>query len=335
MKKYTPSVKNNNALRDEIAAELKAVVYRLEKGKYNGALDADAVAQIAAQLSDAQVSLENAICTGTENIGLIASDARTQIDELKKQVDLDVTHRVESAADEVIYTVGLWRDVLDGKAVPETADEIAKAKVSRSRKKLDARLDELTELRQRFAENGVRLDKEIAMLESDLGEYENAMLDEDSERKINELYRNVKTVKSKIDMLTVRQNNYSACRGLIDMIIANAKEILQAADFAGDEIGNAKALLNIDRVKKVFTDPDQAIVLLTRMDSEIRAIALRTATLDKEIFESGSRIAAVSASAKKYKEELLRKKGAKNGDGADTDGVQNLWVLSKQDDDKK
>ena len=38
MKKYTPSVKNNNELKQEAINEIKALVYRLEKGKH-GALD--------------------------------------------------------------------------------------------------------------------------------------------------------------------------------------------------------------------------------------------------------------------------------------------------------
>lgn len=215
MKKYTPSVKNNNELRDEIASELKALVYRLGKGKFGGELDAEVVAQIAEQLGEAQESLENAICTGEENIGLLAADARTQLKELKKQFEQNITHRLESAADDLIYTVGLWKDVLDGNAVMETTEEIAHAKVGRSRKKLNARLDELNAVTQSFAENGKRLEKEISALERDLGEYENAMLAEDNERKINELFRSIKAVKSKIDMLTVRQNNYSACRNLL------------------------------------------------------------------------------------------------------------------------
>lgn len=34
MKKYTPSVKNNNQVKDELIQEMKAFLYRIEKGKY-------------------------------------------------------------------------------------------------------------------------------------------------------------------------------------------------------------------------------------------------------------------------------------------------------------
>lgn len=311
MKKYIPSVKNNNALRDNIVNELKAVAYRLGKGKSNVELDKDTVESVAEQLKTLTEMLENSVCTGSENIELLANDAEEQLKELKKQMDQPMTHRLESAADELFFTIGLWKDVLDGNAVMETPEEIRQAKISRSRRKLDARLDELAEIKQSFAENGKRLDKEVRTLEKDLAEYENAMLDENNERKINELFRNVKAVKSKIDMLTVRQNNYSACYNLLDMIFANAKEILQATDFAAEEISKAKALLNIDRLKKVLTEPDKAVVILKRMDAEIKTISARTATLDSKVFGLDSGAATVSADAMKYKEELMRKKREK------------------------
>ena len=41
MKKYTPSVKNNNQVKDELMQEMKAFLYRIEKGKYGKNLDKD------------------------------------------------------------------------------------------------------------------------------------------------------------------------------------------------------------------------------------------------------------------------------------------------------
>ena len=43
MKKYSPSIQNNNTLKDEIVAELNSVIYKLSKGKYNKALDENVV----------------------------------------------------------------------------------------------------------------------------------------------------------------------------------------------------------------------------------------------------------------------------------------------------
>ena len=310
MKRYTPSVKNNNELKQEVVNELKALVYRLEKGRH-GALDGDSVADVLSELKEQMSALENCIGTGEENIGVHAKDALAQLKTLKKETDGSVTHRFEEAAEELGYTLGLWKDVLDGSTVLETEEEIKAARVSRSRKKLDLRLAELEQIKASFTENAKRLEKEIAGLEKDLAEYEAAMLKEDNERRINDLYRQIKAVKSKIDMLNIRHGNYSACFNLLDMIYANAREILQATDFASEEIAKAKVLLNIDKLKKVVVEPDKAIAILKRMDADIKEIAGRTASMDGKVFGLDSGGAAVSEDALAYKEELMRKQREK------------------------
>lgn len=310
MKKYTPSVKNNNELKQEVVNELKALVYRLEKGRH-GALDGDSVADVLSELKEQTSALENCIGTGEENIGVLAKDALAQLKTLKKETDGSVTHRFEEAAEELGYTLGLWKDVLDGSTVLETEEEIRAARVSRSRKKLDFRLAALEQIKASFTENAERLEKEIAGLEKDLAEYEAAMLKEDNERRINDLYRQIKAVKSKIDMLNIRHGNYSACFNLLDMIYANAREILQATDFASEEIAKAKVLLNIDKLKKVVVEPDKAIAILKRMDADIKEIAGRTASMDGKVFGLDSGGAAVSEDALAYKEELMRKQREK------------------------
>lgn len=310
MKRYTPSVKNNNELKQEVVNELKALVYRLEKGRH-GALDGDSVADVLSELKEQTSALENCIGTGEENIGVLAKDALAQLKTLKKETDGSVTHRFEEAAEELGYTLGLWKDVLDGSTVLETEEEIRAARVSRSRKKLDLRLAALEQIKASFTENAERLEKEIAGLEKDLAEYEAAMLKEDNERRINDLYRQIKAVKSKIDMLNIRHGNYSACFNLLDMIYANAREILQATDFASEEIAKAKVLLNIEKLKKVVVEPDKAIAILKRMDADIKEIAGRTASMDGKVFGLDSGGAAVSEDALAYKEELMRKQREK------------------------
>lgn len=310
MKRYTPSVKNNNELKQEVVNELKALVYRLEKGRH-GVLDGDSVAAVLSGLQEQMNALENCIGTGEENIGVLAKDALAQLKTLKKETDGSVTHRFEEAAEELGYTLGLWKDVLDGSTVLETEEEVRAAKVSRSRKKLNIRLAELEQIKASFTENAERLEKEIAGLEKDLAEYDSAMLKEDNERRINDLYRQIKAVRSKIDMLNVRHGNYSACFNLLDMIYANAREILQATDFASEEIAKAKVLLNIEKLKKVVVEPDKAIAILKRMDADIKEIAGRTASMDGKVFGLDSGGAAVSEDALAYKEELMRKQREK------------------------
>ncbi len=310
MKKYMPSVKNNNELKQEVVNELKSLVYRLEKGKH-GVLDSDSIAVVLLNLREQMSALENCIGTGEENIGVLAKDAVVQLKILKKETDGSVTHRFEEAAEELGYTLGLWKDVLDGSTVLETEEEVKAAKVSRSRRKLDMRLAELEQIKTSFTENGKRLEKEITGLEKDLAEHEAVMLKEDNERLINDLYRQIKAVKSKIDMLNIRHGNYSACFNLLDMIYANAREILQATDFASEEIAKAKVLLNIEKLKKVVVEPDKAIAILKRMDADIKEIAKRTDSMDGKVFGLDSGGAAVNEDALAYKEELMRKQREK------------------------
>ena len=310
-KKYTPSVKNNNAKREEFLNELKAFIYKLEKGKYHPGLDGERVAAVTERLNELADELASSIGTGEENIGLLAEDGLKQLKILRKEADDSVTHRFEEAAEELGYTLGLWKDVLDGDAVLETPEDITMAKVSRSRKKLNARLVELEEVKKSFTQNDRRLEGEIAGLEKDLAEYEGAMLREENERKINDLYRQIKAVKSKADMLTVRHNNYSACYNLLDVIYANAREILQATDYAAEEIAKAKVLLDVEKLKKVVVDPDRAIAILKRMDDDIKQISAKTSALDSRVFGLDSGSAEVNQSALAYKEELMRKQREK------------------------
>lgn len=311
MKKYTPSVRNNNQCRELAANELRAVIYRLEKGKYDAGLDSRIVKDRLIRLTDSLAALEDCIGTGEENIGPVSAEAIRQIKQLKKMAEQSMTHRFEETADELEYTLGLWKDVLDGNTVLETEEEVARVRESRMRRKLNARLAELEAVKTSFTENDKRLEREIGGIERDLAEYEQTMLGEDNERHLNELYRSIKAAKSKIDMLNVRHSNYSACYNLLDMIYVNAREILQATDYAGEEIAKAKVFLDIDKLKKVVVEPDKAIAILKQMDKDIREIASRATVLDERVFGLDSGGAAVGGDALAYKEELMRRQREK------------------------
>lgn len=312
-KKYKPSVKANNELKEEAVKELKAIIYKLEKGRFDESLDKATVENIIKEIKAATEGLEYSIGTGDENVHAVSEDVKKQIKAFKKQTEQELTGRIESAADELIYTLTLWKDVTDGNAVLETEEDVKKAKISRSRKKLDGRLNELDEIKESFSVNAKRLDKDISAEEKDLAEMEEQILSEENERKINEIYRRIKATKSKIDMLSVRRSNYSACYNLLDMIYANAKEILNATDFAAEEIAKAKVLLNIGRLKQVVSEPEKAIAILKRMDKDVKDIAAKTTVIDDKVFDFDKGNATVNEDALKYKEELMRKKREREG----------------------
>lgn len=311
MKKYTPSIKNNNQLRDTVVKEIKSFIYRLEKGKFNTDSDTDAIVHIIEDLKMDVETLSNTVGTGEENIEFLANNVLSLLKDLKKISEQDMLHRIKEIADDLDFCINLWRDVLDGNADAPTEEEVKTAKLSYTRRKMNARLAELAEIKENFQNSARRIEKEIVGYEKDLLELDEAILNEDNERKINEIYKRISALKSKMDALVVRKSNYTTCFNLLDMIYVNAAEIVQASDLASDEIGKAKALLNINKLKKVLSEPDKALLILKRMQAEIKVIYDRTKAIDAKLGESMTTSTVVSEDALAYKEELMRKKREK------------------------
>ena len=310
-KKYVPSIKANNQLRDKVVNEVKAFVYRLEHGKYESGADQEVINRVIEDLRNDIDTLGNTVGTGEENLEALSNNILSLLKDLKKSSEQDMVHRIQEVADDLDFNVNLWKDVLDGTTVMPTEEETKAAKLSYTRRKLNARLSELSEIRESFTSNARRIEKEITGFEKDLAEMDAAILNEDNERKINELFKKISAAKSKVDSLTVRKSNYSTCFNLLDMIYVNAAEIVQASDLAGEEIGKAKALLNMGKLKKVMSEPDKAMVVLKRMKKDIDEIYEKTRLMDEKIAEITTESTVVGGDAMAYKEELMRKKREK------------------------
>ena len=310
-KKYTPSIKANNQLRDKVANEVKAFIYRLERGKYESGADQDTMRGVIENLKNDVDTLSNTVGTGEENLEALSNNILSILKDLKKVSEQDMVHRIQEVADDLDFHVNMWKDVLDGTTVMPTEEETKAAKLSYTRRKLNARLSELAEIRESFTTNARRIEREISGFEKDLAEMDAAILKEDNERKINELYKKIAAAKSKVDSLAVRKSNYSTCFNLLDMIYVNAAEIVQASDLAGEEIGKAKALLNMGKLKKVMSEPDKAMVVLKRMKKDIDEIYEKTRLMDEKIAEITTESTVVGGDAMAYKEELMRKKREK------------------------
>lgn len=310
-KKYSPSIKNNNQLRDKVVNEVGAFIYRIEHGRFDSESDKDAVIRIIEDLKTSVESLANTVGTGEENIGILADNILTLLVELKKSSEQDMLHRIQEVADELDFNINLWRDVLDGVAAAATVESTKAAKISYARRKLNARLEEIKEIKESFAASARRIEKDIVGFEKDLSELDELMLNEDNERRINEIFKKISALKNKLDTLTVRKSNYTTCYNLLDMIYVNAAEIVQASDYVGEEIGKAKALLNINRLKKVLSEPDKALVILKRMQADIKEIYDRTKAIDTKLGELTTTSTVVGDDALAYKEELMRRKREK------------------------
>ena len=321
-KKYTPSIKNNNQLRDKVAGELGAFIYRLERGRFDSEADKDAVIRIVEELKSDVETLSNTVGTGEENIEALANSILALLKELKKSSEQDMLHRIQEVADELDFNINLWKDVLDGTTTVPSEEEAKAAKISYTRRKLNARLAELNEIKENFTASARRIEKDISGFEKDLTELDAAMLNEDNERKINEIYKKISALKSKLDALIVRKSNYTTCFNLLDMIYVNAAEIVEASDFAGEEIGKAKALLNINKLKKVLSEPDKALLILKRMQADIKEVYDRTQAMDVKLGEMSTTSTVVSDDALAYKEELMRRKREKERNSQSTTEIE-------------
>ena len=311
MKKYSPSIKNNNALKDKALKDLKKVCFKLETHKVNSYLDKDAVDALAVELKDAISGLDNCVGTGKEDISSIAETVSKQVVELNELANQDLVTRLEEGVSNLTYSVDVWKSVLQGDMNSEEIGTTEKEKMTWSRKKLQNRLDELATIKNQFVANEQRLEKDIYPLEKDLNELDSLMLKEENERRINELYRKISSLKSKLDMLNVRKANYSACFNLLDLIYSNANEIVVESDYSLEDLGKARALLNMSRLKAVISEPEKAISILKRMEKDTQLIAERTKNMDEKVFGVNTSTISVSQDALAYKEQLLRKKKEK------------------------
>lgn len=311
MKKYIPSVKLNNEKKEIVIKEMKKVLFSLEKRRVSLKISESLINDVKNELKNALSDIENVIFTGTEDVSKLSEILLKKITDFKKSLLQDLENRVEANCDELLYYISSFVSVGNGEFEEFDGFNEAKRKVSWGRKILDKRLEELKEIKEVFVEQENRLEKEMEAYENDLSELEELMISEDNERKINELYRKITSTKSKIDMLNVRRSNYSACFNILDIVYANAQEIIVASDFSVEELSKAKALLNINRLKNVVSAPEKAITILKTMEKEIKTISEKVKVIDEKVFGLNFSQTNVSNEALKYKEELLKKKREK------------------------
>lgn len=307
MKKYSPSINNNNQVKDNFIKEFNSVLYQAEKGKVHPNVDKDVLKSILATLRNKLEELAATLGTGEEDVSNVAKSASKALANLKENLGQELITKIDAASDELMYSIDVWEDVLSGN-VELVGEDAKEAKVSWSKKKLDQRLVELKGIEKEFAENEKRLEGEIISLEKIAVELDDLIAKEDNERKINEIYRKIKTNNSKMDSLNVRRSNYSACFNLLDLIFINAKELVAASNYSYVDYVKAKAYLDISKLKQVINDPDKAVSVLKRMEKDLAEILKNTELIDKSVTGVNNNTVVIDEEALKYKEELLKKR---------------------------
>lgn len=306
MLRYYPSIKNNNELEQNFSKLLRTTIYKAEKGRTHIHLPASELKPILLSLNESLESLDNCLSTGQENVHDIYLNALIDLKNFEKALNQELISPVEEASDQLLYTMDYWKDILNGK-VEFSEEELSSSKTIWTKKKLLKRLEELEELKEQFVQHEKRLEKEIVSLEKEKNELDAGIVNENNERRINDLYRRINAVNSKKDTLNIRRSNYNACYNLLDIIYINAKEIVTASDYSKVDLSKAKAFLNLNKLKQVLNNPEKAITIIKRMENDISKIANQTKAIDEKVLGLEKNTITPNEEALAYKERLMRK----------------------------
>ncbi len=309
--KYKPSVKANNAMRDEVAKKMQGVIFDIDKGRYNKDLNGESVQQARKKLYDVLKNFEEIVGTGDENIECFYNTALIQIDDVKDQMKSYLSGRLIQSVDDLDYTIDKWSSVLYGDVDSSIAgEELQKRETSSVRRKLEEKLSELKDVQSEYLSNEKRLEAEMQNLERDIDELNDAIIDEKNDRKLNNLVSKVKAVKVKLNALNNTYRNYSFCSDLLDMIASLVGEKIVASEFSVSELNKAKAYLKVDDLKKVIAEPERAVTTLKKMEEDLKAMVPKIEANEQKISGFGEVDDAATSEAVAYQQELIAKRNA-------------------------
>ena len=309
--KYKPSVKANNAMRDEVAKKLQGVIFDIDKGRYNKDLNGESVQQARKKLYDVLKNFEEIVGTGDENVECFYNTALIQIDDVKDQMKSYLSGRLIQSVDDLDYTIDKWSSVLYGDVDSSIAgEELQKRETSSVRRKLEEKLSELKDVQSEYLSNEKRLEAEMQNLERDIDELNDAIIDEKNDRKLNNLVSKAKAVKVKLNALNNTYRNYSFCSDLLDMIASLVGEKIIASEFSVSELNKAKAYLKVDDLKKVIAEPERAVTTLKKMEEDLKAMVPKIEANEQKISGFGEVDDTATSEAVAYQQELIAKRNA-------------------------
>lgn len=309
--KYKPSVKANNAMRDEVARKLQGVIFDIDKERYNKDLNKESVQKARQKLYDLLKNFEEIVGTGDENVECFYNTALVQIDDVKDQMKSYLSGRLIQSVDDLDYTIDKWSSVLYGDVDASIAgEELQKRETSSVRRKLEEKLSELKDVQSEYLSNEKRLEAEMQNLERDIDELNDAIIDEKNDRKLNNLVSKVKAVKVKLNALNNTYRNYSFCSDLLDMIASLVGEKIVASEFSVSELNKAKAYLKVDDLKKVIAEPERAVTTLKKMEEDLKAMVPKIEANEQKISGFGEVNDSATSEAVAYQQELIAKRNA-------------------------
>ena len=300
------SIKKNNEIKANFLKKMANLTYFIKKTNLNPNLNEDEREDVIDRLTNLYEDLDTALGTGNEDVSSVYKNANDALKQFEQAMYYGLKNEIKQSLAALSFTIDMWVSTLEGD-IASTEEE----KQNHARRKLNRKLDELNDLIAGFAKASMRIENDVKVIEKSIEELDEQILNEDNERRLNDLYRQVTTVKSKLDTLNVRKSSYNACYNLLDLIRANVKEIVEASNYSSIDLNKAKAFLNISKLKVVLSEPDKALNILKMMNKELEAIMNKVKAIDSRIMSLNGDSISINEDALRYKEELMAKKRAK------------------------
>ena len=280
MAKYSPSIKNNNDLRDKAVNEINAFIYLVDNKRINSQVKPDELISAIKGLKDSVRDLENAYGTGKEDIGLIYERIHGLLTKLQKSAQTDNMHRISPIINDINNNVNEWKDVLDGRIMPtHNIAGTKKDKRKRAVRKLDKKLAELADVIGLYDAFISDSDNEINMLKKDQAIYEDQLIEAEDELLINDIARKLDGVDYSIATKSVRKDSYSECRELLSKVYENANQYIMESAVSKEQLNKARAFLDVKKLKSVLTEPQRAVSVIKQMSKDVESISRGSSTI--------------------------------------------------------
>lgn len=301
------NITNQAKMKKQLLVDMNAMLYQLEKRKYNNALDKSSMELLIKDLRAAYVSVENSIGTGDEDISLGCSKVRVDIEHLNKAVKGNLIGRVEDSALSLIEDL---KEIIDLENGLITSITPLVDSSSNKQKQYFAKLKEIENIAEEFVKHRNRVEEDIKKIERDKAELDQKMLDEGNPRLKQNLFRQIKATISNIATLHVKSDQYSSCFNLIDSIKIYTKELVEMGDLSAVELDKAKIILNINRIRLVLDDPSKLEPLLRVIDTDLKKTREKTKLRDQGIERANESTTESYDEMMAYQNQLIQQRTA-------------------------
>ena len=265
------------AMKDGLLKDINIVLHNLEKGKFSSQLDTAEVKRIVSEIRVEYSRLENSIGDGKCDISNGCAKIKRDLSGLMKAASGNLIGRFRTCSDELICDISEIVDLENG-----TIDRIEKEEdnSTKQQKLMKRKLDELNEIQIEFKKNCARVEQDIRSIERDKDELDEKLLSETNVRIKKATFNQIQATIKKIDILNVKQSQYSACESLLDEIKTYANELVMSGGLSSSELDKAKIVLNIGRLRDVLDDPAKLQPLLKIIDNDLKTAIKNTVTVE-------------------------------------------------------